>query len=94
MIPDRVKQRLRKDKAMTAVTLRMPEDVLASLKELAPLLGFSGYQALMKAYVSEGMRRDEARLFFGPAQQLAERLKQRGVDPQLVDEALHDIKAA
>ena len=36
MIPDRIKQRLVKDRRMTSITLRIPVDVVDSLKELAP----------------------------------------------------------
>jgi hypothetical protein len=45
MIPDRIKQRLVKDRRMTSITLRIPVDVVDSLKELAPKAGHSGYQA-------------------------------------------------
>ncbi len=38
-----LKQRLRKDRPMTTVTLSMPEDVIDDLKRIAPLLGYSGY---------------------------------------------------
>lgn len=78
---------------MTSITLRVPEDVIESLKALAPRLGHSGYQALLKSYVSEGLRRDEAKHMFGPAQRLAEALKARGVDPALIDAAIRDIAA-
>jgi len=48
MIPERIKRRLNKDRPMTSITLRIPQDVVDSLKELAPKRGFSGYQALLK----------------------------------------------
>ena len=79
MIPDKLKARLTKDRAMTTITLRMPVDVVDSLKTIAPLKGMSGYQALLKAYVSDGLRRDEAQHLFGPAARLAEALRKRGV---------------
>jgi hypothetical protein len=41
-----LKQRLDRNCPMTSVTIRMPEDVVADLKKVAPLLGFSGYQPL------------------------------------------------
>lgn len=44
---------------MTSITLRIPVDVVDSLKVLAPFRGFSGYQGLLKAYISDGLRRDE-----------------------------------
>jgi len=65
MIPETLKQRLRKDRAMTTVTVRMPVDVVDSMKAIAPLKGMSGYQALLKAYVSAGLRQDEAEFLFG-----------------------------
>lgn len=40
--------------------MRILEDVVESLKALAPMRGFAGYQTLLKSYISEGMRRDEA----------------------------------
>lgn len=52
---------MKKDRPMISVTLRMSEDVVDSPKELAPRIGHSGYQALIKA-VGEGLRRDEANI--------------------------------
>ena len=76
---------------MVSVTLRMPQDVVDSLKTLAPLKGMSGYQALLKAYVSEGLRRDEAAHLFGPAARLAEALRKRGVPAELIEQASRDV---
>jgi hypothetical protein len=53
----------------------------------------SGYQALLKAYVGEGLRRDEAVYLYGPAARLAEALKKRGVDPKLIEEAARELAA-
>jgi hypothetical protein len=61
-----VKKRLRKDCPMTSITLRMPEDVVDDLKRIASRLGFSGYQALMRAYIGQGLRQDLARLDDAP----------------------------
>jgi hypothetical protein len=91
MIPDRIKRRLVKDRAMTSITLRIPVDVVDSLKELAPKTGHSGYQALLKAYISDGLRRDEAKFSFAPTQRLVEALKKRGVSEAVLDKALHDV---
>jgi hypothetical protein len=60
MIPERLKTRLRKDRPMTTITLRIP-------------------QALLKAYISEGLRRDEPVHVFGSAARLTEALRRRGV---------------
>jgi hypothetical protein len=71
----------------------MPVDVVESLKEIAPQRGFSGYQPLLKAYVSEGLRKDEARYAFGATARLIDALRQRGVQQELLDEALRLIEA-
>lgn len=55
---DDLKKRLRKDRPMTTVSLRMPEDVVQDLERIAPRLGFSGCLPLLRAYVGQGLRRD------------------------------------
>ena len=75
---------------MTTITVRMPVDVVESMKTIAPLKGMSGYQALLKAYVGEGLRRDEAQHVFGPAARFAEALRRRGVPAELIDEAARE----
>ena len=57
-----LKKRLQKDRPMSSVTIRMPEDVVEDLKRIAPMLGFSGYQPLIRHYVGQGMRTDLERL--------------------------------
>ena len=55
---DTIRKRLSKDRPMISVTLRMPADVIDDLKRIAPLKGFTGYQALVRAYVGAGLRED------------------------------------
>ena len=62
MLTERLKTRMDKDRPMTSITLRIPVDVVESMKAIAQSRGFSGYQTLFKAYISEGLRLDEARL--------------------------------
>lgn len=90
MIPNSTKSRLRKDRPMSSITLRIPEDAVESLKAIAPHKRFSGYQALMRAYISEGLRRDEAIHICGPTARLAEALKKRGVPASFIEEAVKD----
>jgi hypothetical protein len=73
---------------MTTVTLRMPEEVVADLKHLAPLLGFRGYQPLIRAYVGEGLRKDRERLGSDALWELIASLKRKGVSRELLEEAL------
>ncbi len=93
MIHKQLKTRLQKDRPMTSITLRIPEDVVESLKAIAPHKGFTGYQALLKAYISECLRRDEALHIFGQSARLAEALKKRGVPAKLIEEAALEAAA-
>jgi hypothetical protein len=91
-IPERIRTRLAKDRPMTVITLRIPVDVVESMKEIASKRGFSGYQALLKSYVSEGLRRDEAQFAFGPTARLIEALKKRGVPEDVLEEAMQALR--
>ena len=94
MINERLKRRLQKDRSSITITMRIPEDVVDSLKALAPMRGFAGYQTLLKSYISEGLRRDEAQFDQHTAQRLAEVLKRRGVAERLLQEALDEVRRA
>lgn len=94
MLSERLKKRLSKDRPMTTITLRIPVDVVESMKEIAPLKGFSGYQTLLKSYVSEGLRRDEAQFAAGPMARLLEALKRRGVPEAVLEEATRETVEA
>jgi hypothetical protein len=91
MLNERLKKRLRKNRASTTITMRIPVDVVESLKALAPLKGFTAYQTLLKSYISEGLRRDEAQFDQPSAHKLAQALKRRGVDEKVIDKALAEI---
>lgn len=77
---------------MVSISLRIPEDVLADLKRVAPTMGFSGYQPLMKAYIGQGLREDLEKLDRADVLgRFAASLQQRGVDPQVLEEAMVDV---
>jgi hypothetical protein len=76
---------------MVTITLRMPGDVVDDLKRVAPRLGFSGYQPLLRAYVGRGLRADLARLEGGPVEALVSSLRRRGIDESVLQEALEDV---
>ncbi len=59
---DKLKQRLTENRPMVSISIRMPEDVVDELKRIAPLLGFTGYQSLMRTYIGQGLRADLERL--------------------------------
>ncbi len=75
---------------MTSITVRMPQDVVESMKRIAPQRGLRGYQTLLKLYLSEGLRRDEA-LLEPPVTQLIRALVAHGVSPDLIEQASREI---
>jgi hypothetical protein len=93
MISEPLKQRLNKNRPMTSITLRIPVDTVESMKAIAPHKGFSGYQALLKAYIGEGLRRDEAQFTFSKEARLIAALKKLGVSDSLIEAAEREIKA-
>jgi hypothetical protein len=95
-ISDTLRRRLAKDRPMTSITLRIPVDVVDSMKTIAPLRGMAGYQSLLKLYISEGLRRDEADFAAqAPAlDRLLEALSRRGVPQSLLEEAARDLANA
>lgn len=86
-----LRQRLDKNRPMTTVTIRMPEDVVEDLKRIAPILGFSGYQPLMRAYIGQGLRADLERLENNTVASLIASLKRRGVSDDVIHEALTEV---
>jgi hypothetical protein len=90
---DQLKQRLQKDRKNVMVSIRMPEDVIEDLKRVAPLLGFSGYQPLMRAYIGQGLRADLERLDQeSNVSRLVESLRQQGVSDEVLATAVAEAK--
>jgi hypothetical protein len=86
-----LKKRLDRNRPMTSVTISIPEDVVEDLKRVAPLLGFSGYQPLIRAYIGQGLRTDLERFDSETIAALISSLKRRGVSDQIIGEALNEI---
>jgi hypothetical protein len=91
-VSERILQRLKKDRQMTVISIRIPEDVIDDLKEMAPSLGFSGYQPLIRAYIGQGLRKDQARMENGQFQTLAESLRNHGINDQVISAAIADAQ--
>ena len=88
---EKLKKRMDRDRPMTSVTLRMPEDVIEDLKRIAPVLGFSGYQPLIRAYIGQGLRKDLEKLDNDTVTELVTSLKRRGVSKKIIEEALSEV---
>ena len=90
---NKLTRRLQKDRPMTMVSIRIPEDVVEDLKRVAPLLGFSGYQALIKAYIGQGLRSDLERLEGGiEISALIDSLRKKGVQDEIISSALAEAQ--
>lgn len=94
MKAQQIRDRLQKDRPMETISIRMPEDVLQDLKRVAPLLGFSGYQPLIRAYIGQGLRQDLERLDRTPGvERLVESLRQQGVDEEVINAAVAEMRS-
>lgn len=95
---DRLKRNMQADKPMTLISLRLPDHVIDDLKEVAPSLGFGGYQALIRAYISNGLRkhlaeREAQRAKDSTVEEFSRRLIAHGVSEKAVEEARADMQA-
>lgn len=89
-----LRDRLQKDRPMTTISIRMPEDVVEDLKRVAPLLDFSGYQPLIRAYIGQGLRRDLERLERNSGiERLVESLRRQGVAEEIINSAVAEIRS-
>jgi hypothetical protein len=91
---NKLKQRLQKDRPMTMISLRIPEDVVGDLKRIAPILGFSGYQPLIRAYIGQGLRTDIERLEgYVEISALVESLRNQGVKDEVISSAIAEAQS-
>ena len=94
MKTQQLRDRLREDRPMVTISMRIPEDVVEDLKRVAPLLGFSGYQPLIRAYIGQGLRQDLERLERNPGlERLVESLRRHGVDEQIINSAIAELSS-
>jgi len=92
---NKLAQRLKKDRPLTMVSIRIPNDVIDDLKRVAPMLGFSGYQALVKAYIGQGLRTDLERLEGGvEISALIKSLKKKGVKDDVISSAMAEAQSS
>ena len=81
---------MRRDRPMTTISLRMPADVIEDLKDIAPMLGFTGYQPLLRSYVGQGLRKDLSRLDGSQVEALTASLRKQGVADEQISQAISD----
>lgn len=95
---ERIKRNMQPGKPMTLISLRLPDHVIDDLKEVAPSLGFGGYQALIRAYISNGLRkhlaeREAQQAKDSTVEEFSQRLRSHGVPEQAIQEAVAEMRA-
>ncbi len=94
MKTQQLRNRLQKERPMATISIRMPEDVVEDLKRVAPVLGFSGYQPLIRAYIGQGLRQDLERLDRNPGiERMVESLRRQGVAEEVISSAIAEMRA-
>lgn len=95
MKSNKIARRLQKNRPMTMVSIRIPDDVIEDLKRVAPMLGFSGYQALIKAYIGQGLRADLERLESSvEVSALIKSLRKKGVKEEIISSAMAEAQSS
>lgn len=78
---------------MTTVMIELPADVVADLTRVAPLRGFSDWEALLRAYIGQGLRQDLARLDSNQIMSnLLESLRAHGVSNETIASAVAEAQ--
>lgn len=80
-----------KERPTTSITMRMPVDVLEDLRKVAAYKGMSGYQALIKYYVGQGLREDLQQMRKNNLLKTIEDILER---EKVTPEVIAEIKAA
>ena len=89
----KLKERIQSERPTMMVSLRIPEDVVEDLKRIAPQLGFSGYQPLIKAYIGQGLRADLERLEGNvELMSLLESLRRQGIKEDIIATAVAEAQ--
>lgn len=83
-----IRKRLDPKRPMVSITLRMPADLVADLKQIAPAKGMTGYQALIRAYVGHCLREDLEKFDDATMKRFITKLQAKGVSKKLITDAM------
>ena len=90
-----LKKRLRPNRRSEPVNVAIPDDVLTDLDRVRAHLGFSSIEALIRAYIGQGLRADLERLEASPnLTVLIDTLRRHGVDEKLIGVAMREAETA
>src|SRR6266516_2921138 len=90
-----LKKRLRPNRRNENVSVAIPDDVLADLSRVRERLGFSSVEALIRAYIGQGLRADLERLDAAPnLAVLIETLRRHRVDEKVIAVVMQGAETA
>ncbi|PYS37241.1 MAG: hypothetical protein DMG14_21965 [Acidobacteria bacterium] len=90
-----LKKRLRPNRRSETVSIAIPDDILTDLDRVRAHLGFSSIEALIRAYVGQGLRADLERLEAAPnLTVLIDTLRRHGVDEKVIAVAMREAEMA
>ncbi len=92
MKPSYIEARKNPNRPMVTISMRMPEDVIEDLKRIAPLLGMSGYQPLIRFFIGKGLRESMAALHGGQWERLAEALRRQGMSDEQIADVIYEAR--
>lgn len=76
----------------TTILMKMPADVINDLERVAQSKGMTTYQALIKFYVGQGLRKDIAEIQKKKSAEQAKRiLGKYNIDPKIIDEVVSAV---
>jgi hypothetical protein len=84
----RARLRMGVNRPWMTVSLRLPVDVVQELQEVAPMLGWSRYETLMRCYIGDGLRKDLQRLDGSLVASLTDNLRKQGVPDEKIAAAI------
>lgn len=90
--PRYLEQRRNPQRPMINITMRLPEDVIDDLKQIAPLVGFRSYQALIRAYIGQGLAQHVTEINQRSYPAVAAALQRRGWNEEDIATLLHEIQ--
>ena len=77
---------------MVTISMRLPEDVIEDLKRVAPMLGMSGYQPLIRFYIGKGLRQSLAELHGGQWERLSDALRRQGMSEDTIADVIYEAR--
>lgn len=86
-----LKKRLERDRPSSMISIRIPDDVVADMERIAPFLGFSDCQSLMRHYIGQGLRVDQERLAHVNMHAFIKSLKKHGIHETVISMAMEEV---